>query len=180
MKIKVLISVIVVIFLLNSGCIGGNYIKDLTVYISENNNSLDINETEVFNIQEDETNTTYSLLISAPEQEMKFRKNATITPSKLVFKDRQFFSISAPSEGNEYPLNLEFLQGENDTRSEKEEKVSHVYGEIKIISDEKFKFELEETDLPNDSISITNSDDTESKIVIEELVIKIKAKIATP
>lgn len=177
---KKLLPLIVVLFLVFSGCTSPAFIQETSIGISEENNYLLLNQTKVYNVNSsDDKNDSYSVTISAPELNKTSIRNATVTDSKIVFNEKYFFSINTPEKGDEFEIKIEFLQSINDTEINNYEKVSHVYGKIKIVDNDKIKFTINDSDLPDDRISIINESETQVEIDIETLTIILEAQVAT-
>lgn len=177
---KILLTSIILFTLIFSGCTSPAFIQGISIHISEENNYLSINETQVYkNNSFDKTNLTYSIIISAPEENKVYTKNATIRGQKLIFEDRNFFSIRTPKKGDKFTLNIEFLQGKDDMAINDFERTSYISGSIVIIDNDKIEFIIEETDLPYKNISVTNKQGSQIEIIIETLSIMLEAQVAT-
>ncbi|MFW6176222.1 MAG: hypothetical protein ACOC40_00835 [Thermoplasmatota archaeon] len=177
---KKLLPLIFIFFLVSSGCISPAFIQEISIRISEEDNYLLLDQTQVYNLNNlVNKNHSYSITISAPELNKKSIRNATVTDSKIVFNEKYFFSINTPEKGDEFEIKIEFLQSINDTEINSYEKVSHVYGKIKIVDNDNIKFTINDSDLLEDRISIINESETQVKIDIETLTIVLGAQVAT-
>ncbi len=177
---KKLLPLIFILFLVFSGCTSPAFIQETSILISEENNYLSLNQTQVYNINSlGNKNHSYSITISAPELNKKSIRNATLTDSKIVFKEKYFFSINTPEKGDKFEIKIEFLQSINDTEINNYEKTSHVYGKIRIVDNDKIKFTINDSDLSDNRISIKNESETQVEIDIETLTIVLEAQVAT-